>query len=101
MVYEEINMYDLSKYLILYFGRTINDKYIKNQINIPELYYFEDIQYNISSVIYYSKLGKKTGHYTASCKCDNGWYHFNDSSVTKEDNRNKFLKPIILIYERN
>ena len=45
-------------------------------------------------------MGKNTGHYTASCKCDNDWYHFNDSYVKKEENREKYLKPIILIYER-
>ena len=99
---EKIDLYSLPKYLILYFGRTIGNKYISNQINFLDEYNFENVPYRITSVIYHSKLGKKFGHYTASCKCDNNvWYYFNDSYVTKEHFRNKsHLKPIILIYEK-
>ena len=102
-IYEKINIYSLPKYLILYFGRTIGNKYISNQIKFPDEYDFiENVPYRITSVIYHSQLGKKFGHYTASCKCDNNvWYYFNDSCVTKESFKNKgHLKPIILIYEK-
>jgi len=101
-IYEKINIYSLPKYLILYFGRTIGNKYINNQIIFPDEYYFNgNTLYQITSVIYHSQLGKKSGHYTASCRCDNDWYYFNDSYVAKEKFRNKHLKPIILIYEKN
>ena len=41
-IYEKINIYLLPKYLILYFGRTIDGKYINNQIIFPDIYYFGD-----------------------------------------------------------
>ena len=109
-IYEETNIYSLPKYLILYFGRTVGNKYISNQILFPEKCDFtNNASYRITSVIYHSQLDKKTGHYTASCKCDNNiWYYFNDSYAIKEKekesienfNNKKHLKPIILIYEK-
>ena len=101
----------MPKYLIFYFGRTIGNKYVSNQIIYPNKYDFSKFLRNSSndnnclykntSIIYYSKLGKKFGHYTASCLCGKSWYHFNDSIVTKEENNeNSYQKPIILIYEK-
>jgi ubiquitin C-terminal hydrolase len=110
-IYEQIFIYSLSKYLIFYFGRTIGNKYVNNQIIYPDEYNFSrflrissnnNCIYKITSVIYYSRLSKKSGHYTASCLCGNSWYHFNDDIVTKEENNeNEYEKPIILIYENN
>ena len=96
---------------MFYFGRTIGNKFINNQIIYPPKIDFskylkssiKNSYYNNTGIIYYSRLGKKAGHYTASCLCDNddSWYHFNDSVVTKEEkNRNAYQKPIILIYEK-
>ena len=100
-IYEKINMYSLSKYLIFYFGRTINDKYINNQIIFPDEFEFDEKnRYENISIMYYSNFDKKIGHYTASCKCDNDWYYFNDIYVEKGKYGNTNSKPIILIYKR-
>ena len=106
-IYELTNLYELSKYLIFYFGRTVDDEYISNNIFYPVrdnfgkyLFKKTEIKYNITGVIYYSKLGNKSGHYTASCLCDDGWYYFNDTNVRKIKNENIYGKPIILIYKR-
>ena len=100
-IYETIDIISLSKYLIFYFGRTINDKYINNQIIFPNTFDFDEkTRYENTSVMYYTKFSKTIGHYTASCKCDGDWYYFNDTYVEKGKNSNSNFKPIILIYER-
>ena len=87
-IYEKIDLYKLSKYLIFYFGRTVDNKYINNNIIYPVRYNFgkhlfekQEIKYRYTGVIYYSKMGNKSGHYTASCLCDDGEYFFNDTYV--------------------
>ena len=107
-IYELTNLYKLSKYLIFYFGRTIDDKYINNNIIFPVRYDFgnilfekKEIKYRITGIIYYSKMGIKCGHYTASCLCDDDWYFFDDTYVKKIQNDiyGNYGNPIILIYE--
>ena len=105
-IYESTNFYKLSKYLIFYFGRTIDNEYINNNIIYPEKYNFEQLfekknfKYKNTGVIYYSKLDIKSGHYTASCLCDDDWYFFNDIYIRKSDNENIYGNEIILIYEK-
>ena len=105
---EKTKIISLPKYLILYFGRIVGNKYISNQIIFHDkLDFITNFSYRITSVIYHSQLGKKSGHYTASCKCDNNiWYYFNDSYAIKEKENleniinKRNLKPIFLIYEK-
>ena len=105
-IYEKINMYSLSKYLILYFGRTIDNNYIDNQIIYPDKYTFEsfinnDIEYNLECVIEHSG-GAHYGHYTSLCPInkENNWYKFSDTSFYKNNTSYHGKNAIILLYKK-
>jgi ubiquitin C-terminal hydrolase len=106
-IYSKTSIFKLPKILIVFFGRTVNGQYISNKISYSEIldlknYLYDksisnDYKYSLSGVIHYISFGKKLGHYTASCQCDDGWYYFDDSRVTKV--QNLYPNEIILFYE--
>jgi ubiquitin C-terminal hydrolase len=105
-IYEKINLYTLPKYLILYFGRTIDDNYINNQIIYPYKYTFEsfidnDTDYNLECVIEHSG-GAHYGHYTSLCpiKKENKWYKFSDTSFYENHGAYHGENAIILLYKK-
>ena len=110
-VYSQTSIYKLPENLIIFFGRTANEQYINNKINydkILDLSKFLDPNsnskfntYSLSGIIYYTSFGKKgfSGHYTASCKCQDVWYHFDDTIVSNS-NYDPDSNEIILFYEK-
>ena len=110
-IYSKTEIFKLPKYLIIYFGRTVENDYISSDINFPSQMDFYDFiykkdeintydnVYNLKSVIYYYSIRKKLGHYTASCKCDYKEYYFDDSEVIEKTKANILGNPIILFYE--
>ena len=101
-IYTRTKIYTYPKYLILYFGRTVEYEYISNDINYDHLLTIDNITfYNLASVIYYTSFGYKIGHYSCSCKIDNKWYYFDDNNVQKiQKPENISGKVIILFYEK-
>ena len=110
-VYSQTSIYKLPENLIIFFGRTANEQYINNKISydkILDLNKFLDPNsnskfntYSLSGIIYYTSFGKKgfSGHYTASCKCQDVWYHFDDTIVSNS-NYDPDSNEIILFYEK-
>ena len=105
-IYEKINLYSLPKYLILYFGRTIDNDYLKNTIIYPDKYTFEsfinnDIDYNLECVIEHSG-GAHYGHYTSLCPINktNNWYKFSDTSFYESNSTYNGKNAIILLYNK-
>ena len=110
-VYSQIEIYYLPKYLILYFGRYIDDIFIENNIDFPKKMDFKNFInkennnsknyiYNLRCIIFYTKIGKK-GHYTASCFDDNNWIYFDDDYFEDYNKNSSNGVPIILFYEKN
>ena len=105
-IYCKTSIYKLPENLIIFFGRTANDQYISNNIDYSQTLDLDDYlydqnntnknNYKLSGIIHYISFGKKFGHYTASCQCNDGWYHFDDAMVTKGQNHSN---EIILFYE--
>lgn len=102
-------IYKLPETLIIYFGRTVNEEFINNkidynkQINLSKYLfnknYSNDNQYKLCCIIYYMSFEKKSGHYTASCICNDGeWYHFDDQIISKGQQFNS--NEIILFYDK-
>jgi ubiquitin C-terminal hydrolase len=94
------------KEIIVYFGRTIDDNYIDNQIIYPYKYTFEsfidnDIDYNLECVIEHSG-GAHYGHYTSLCpiKKENKWYKFSDTSFYENHGAYHGENAIILLYKK-
>ena len=129
--YNITTIYSLPKYLIIYFGRTIDNEYINLNIEYgktlklspyiraPKKYKndnsdlfnieskeseFDDNknEYSLCNIIHYnSSYNSKSGHYTATCLCDDDWYHFNDSFISEENEISDFYnREIILFYEK-
>ena len=105
-IYEKINIYLLPKYLILYFGRTIDNYYINNRIIYPYQYTFEsffnkDNDYTLECVIEHSG-GAHYGHYTSLCPINktNKWYKFSDTSFYEHHNFYHGENAIILLYKK-
>jgi ubiquitin C-terminal hydrolase len=105
-IYEKINIYSLPKYLILYFGRTIDNYYIDNQIIYPYKYTFEsfinnDTDYNLECVIEHSG-GAHYGHYTSLCPINkvNKWYKFSDTTFYENHSDYHGSNAIILLYKQ-
>ena len=129
--YNITTIYSLPKYLIIYFGRTIDNEYINLNIEYEEtlklspyirapkkykndnsdLFNIESKEsefddnkneYSLCNIIHYnSSYNSKSGHYTATCLCDDDWYHFNDSFISEENEISDFYnREIILFYEK-
>ena len=105
-IYEKINIYSLSKYVMFYFGRTIDNKYINNQIIYKEKFSLDssiknDIEYKLECVIEHSG-GAHYGHYTSLCPIDqtDKWYKFSDTSYYEHENKYHGSNAILLLYKR-
>ena len=105
-IYEKINIYSLPKYLIFYFGRTVDNFYLNNTIIYHDKYTFEsfknnDIDYNLECVIEHSG-GAHFGHYTSLCPINktNNWYKFNDDNFCESHTTYKGQNAIILLYNK-
>ena len=58
--------------------------------------------YNLCGVIHYnSSYNSKSGHYTSTCLCNEDWYHFNDSFISKEKDITNFYGGEILLFYEN
>ena len=103
-IYESTNFYKLSKYLIFYFGRTIDNEYINNNIIYPEKYNFEIFQnfkYKLECVIEHFGYAH-SGHYTSLCNLsgEKKLYKFNDISFYPNDSQFHGDNAIILLYKK-
>ena len=98
----------LPKYLIIFFGRIADDKYIRTNITYPEnfdfLNYFNISKKNINCPNYILDCviehsgGLSSGHYTSLCSINKNWYRFSDEYYSKSSS---FLSQnaIILLYK--
>lgn len=105
----QTQIYTVPKCVIIYFSRNLNNYIFDNnielldKINISDYMYSKaidkkkDYNYNLKSVIYYSKIGEY-GHYSSSCLYNKEWYHVDDNDVEYDD-KNENRKPTILFYE--
>ena len=110
-IIEQTKIYTLPQYLIIFFGRTIGEKYINNtilydeEIDLKDYLYDnqkESQNYKLNCVIEHSG-GAHYGHYTSLCfiNSKNKWYEFNDTiwNISPDGFRGK--NAIILLYKRN
>ena len=103
-IYELTNLYKLSKYLIFYFGRTVNDEYINNTIIYPEeidLKVDGNSKYKLQCTIEHSG-GAHYGHYTSLCYISKvkKWHNFSDTSFYPNNNGFHGDNAIILLYKK-
>ena len=105
-IYEIIKIYKLPKYLMFYFGRTIDDEYINNNIIYhKELNLDSFINNNekfiLECVIEHSG-GAHYGHYTSICSMQKGekWYKFSDTSYYESKTKYHGNNAIILLYNK-
>ena len=106
-VYSKTRIFRLPKYLIIFFGRTANDKYINTSIKYSKTisltnYMHEKCNkrnYLLDSVIEHSG-DSDFGHYTALCQVDNDiWYYFSDSFYHENSSGFVSSNAIILLYK--
>lgn len=105
-------IYELPKYLIIYFGRYNDDNFIENNIDYPKEMDFKNFiikekrtnlynyNYKLRSIIFYTTIGKK-GHYCASCLNNNNWIYFDDHYIDNYNEKSSNGVPIILFYEKD
>ena len=103
-IYELTNLYKLSKYLIFYFGRTVDDEYINNTIIYPEEIDLEVdgiTKYKLQCIIEHSG-GAHYGHYTSLCFISKAkkWYNFSDTSFYPNNNGFHGSNAIIILYKK-
>ena len=105
--YTKTFIYTLPKYLIISFGRSVDDEYIYNNIIYPEEldlkseYDNNTSHYKLECVIEHSG-GLNYGHYTALCPIDNDnkkWYRYSDSYCDKFNHGFHSENSIILLYK--
>ena len=106
-MYTKTLLYTYPKYLIICFGRTLDNEYIYNNILYEEnLELISDYdnkiyKYSLECVLEHSG-GMNYGHYTALCPKDkenNRWYRFSDSYCDKFDNNFHSKCALILLYK--
>lgn len=110
--YSLTEIYELPKYLIIYFGRYNDDNFIENNIDYPKEMDFKNFiikenrknlnnyNYKLRSIIFYTTIDKK-GHYCASCLNNNNWIYFDDHYIEKYNEKSSNGIPIILFYEKD
>lgn len=89
-IYTNTTIYSLPKYLIIFFGRIVENQYLYNEIKYPEEFDFNEYtnnaikiktnyKYKLECVIEHSG-GAYSGHYTSLCRInDKCWYFFSDN----------------------
>jgi ubiquitin C-terminal hydrolase len=98
----------LPKYLIIFFGRIADDKYIRTNIIYPDNFDFYNYfninkkninrpNYILDCVIEHSG-GLSSGHYTALCSINQKWYRFSDEYYSKSSSFQS-QNAIILLYK--
>lgn len=98
----------LPKYLIVFFGRIADDKYIRTNIAYPENFDFYNYfniskknincpKYKLNCVIEHSG-GLSSGHYTSLCSINQNWYRFSDEYYS-ESSSFQSQNAIILLYK--
>jgi ubiquitin C-terminal hydrolase len=104
-IYSKISLYTLPKYLIISFGRSINDKYVYTDIKYNDILKikseFDNNEYNykLECVIQHSG-GANFGHYTALCPKDTSnkiWYRYSDEDCNQDDTNTNFQSKIAII----
>lgn len=96
-IYNKNYILTFPKYLIFYFGRTVGNEYINNDIHFYDAI-FENHIFKLKGVVYYLSFGYKSGHYTALCECGNEWYYFDDNIAQKKE-KPEVGKAILLFYK--
>ena len=111
-IYMKNYLFSIPKYLIIFFGRTVNDdEYINdnitynNKLNLNKYLYNNKNNNNYSNyflecVIEHSGSAK-SGYYTCLCKISDIWYFFNDSLKPEKVSSFQSKKAIILLYKRS
>jgi ubiquitin C-terminal hydrolase len=104
-IYSKISLYTLPKYLIISFGRSINNKYVYTDIKYNDTLRiksdFDNFEYNykLECVIQHSG-GANSGHYTALCPKDTSnkiWYRYSDEDCNQDDSNTNFQSKIAII----
>lgn len=109
-IYSKISLYTLPKYLIISFGRAINDKYVytdikyKDTLKIKSDFDKSEYNYKLECVIQHSG-GANSGHYTALCPKDTSnkiWYNYSDEYCNEDDTNTNYQSKIaiILLYKK-
>ena len=108
-VYTKTSIYTFPKYLIISFGRSVEDVYIDNYITYPQELNLESDydkskhNFILESVIEHAG-GVNYGHYTCLCPMDKNntiWYKFSDSYYEESNNYFHSKNAIILLYTAN
>ena len=103
-------IYTLPEYLIIFFGRTIDDKYYDQNIEYEDILDFskylynkspyKNIKYSLECVIEHSNI-INCRHYTSLCQiCQNIWFRFSDSIYGFNNNNYHSKKAILLLYKK-
>lgn len=104
-IYSKISLYTLPKYLIISFGRAINDKYVytdikyKDTLKIKSEFDNNEYNYKLECVIQHSG-GANSGHYTALCPKDTSnkiWYNYSDEYCNEDDTNTNYQSKIAII----
>ena len=111
-IYTNTSIYTLPKYLIIFFERAVDDKYIYNNIEYPDKLDSNKISINNNKKVKYSNYildcviehygDTHSGHYTSLCPIymDNKFlFRFNDNYFVKYDKGYKSKNAIILLYK--
>ena len=101
-IFFKISLYTFPKYLIISFGRSVNDKYVYTDIKYKDTLKikseFDNNEYNFECVKEHSG-GANFGHYTALCPKDTSnkiWYRY---SCDQLDTDFQSKTAIILLYK--
>lgn len=104
-IYSKISLYTLPKYLIISFGRAINDKYVytdikyKDTLKIKSEFDNSEYNYKLECVIQHSG-GANSGHYSALCPKDTSnkiWYNYSDEDCNEDDTNTNYQSKIAII----
>ena len=110
LIYMKNYLFSIPNYLIIFFGRTVNDnQYINDNIiyndklNLNKYLYNNKNNYSnyfLECVILHSGSAK-SGHYTCLCQVSGGWYFFNDSQKPEKVSSFQSKNAIMILYKRS
>lgn len=101
---KKIKIYNVPDILIIYFGRTIDNKFYDNKIIFENIINMNEYTNSKEKISLFGLIQNIKGHYSACTinKYDKKWYYFNDSEEPQKLKNNEIFlfNPIFLFYKK-